>query len=236
MSYYDGLVVQFNKRFSRGFQAQASYTWSHAIDFNQVTGDPNVFFNTGPTAYENGNFAGDKGSAANDARHRAVINFVWSPGFGKGNSVLARYLMSNWQFSQVTTLQSSQPRNSTVNVSGTQFANELVTGSLNGCGCGGLRVPFQPVDNLDLDRIYRVDARLAKKLPFTERVTGYLQFEAFNLFNTPYDTSRRTPEYSLNNTTGVLSYISSYGSGSSTATSPDGTNARRAQVSLRVTF
>ena len=46
-------------------------------------------------------------------------------------------------------------------------------------------MPFQPVDNLDLDRIYRVDARLSKKLPFTERVTGYLQFEAFNVFNTP---------------------------------------------------
>ena len=95
-------------------------------------------------------------------------------------------------------------------------------------------MPFQPVSNLDLDRIYRFDARLSKKLPFTERVTGYLTFEGFNIFNRQYNTSRRTDEYSLSGTT--LSYISSYGTGSSTATSPDGTNARRAQVSLRVVF
>ena len=67
-------------------------------------------------------------------------------------------------------------------------------------------------------------------------MTGYLQFEAFNVFNTPYDTSRRTAEYNLTNATRTLSYIGSYGTGNSTAASPDGTNARRAQVSLRVTF
>jgi outer membrane receptor protein involved in Fe transport len=236
LSYYDGLVIQVNKRFSHGFQAQATYTWSHAIDLNQSNASNNIFFSSGPTSYANGDFASEKGSANNDVRHRAVINFVWSPTVAKSNGFVARYLLNNWQLSQVTTLQSSQPVDSTVNASGTQFPNELVTGSLNGCGCGFSRVPFQAVDNLDLDRIYKVDARIAKKLPFTERVTGYLQFEAFNVFNTPYDTSRRTAEYSLNNTTRTLSYIGSFGTGSSTAASPDGTNARRAQVSLRVTF
>jgi len=236
LSYYDGLVVQVNKRFSHGFQAQGTYTWSHAIDLNQSGASNNIFFSSGPTSFINGDFRSEKGSATNDVRHRAAINFVWSPTLTKSNGVVARYLLNNWQLSQVTTLQSSQPVDSTVNVSGTQFPNELVTGSLNGCGCGFGRVPFQPVDNLNLDRIYKVDARIAKKLPFTERVTGYLQFEAFNVFNTPYDTSRRTAEYSLNNATSTLSYIGSYGTGSSTASSPDGTNARRAQVSLRVTF
>jgi hypothetical protein len=95
-------------------------------------------------------------------------------------------------------------------------------------------VPFQPVSNLDLDPIKKIDARLSKKLPFSERVTGYLTFEAFNVTNSQYDTSKRTAEYSLSGTT--LSYIPSYGTGSSTASSPDGTNARRAQVSMRLVF
>lgn len=232
LSYYDGLAIQVNKRYSRGFQASATYTWSHAIDFNQPTGDPNVFYDGGPTSYDNGNFAAEKGSGANDVRHRAAISFVWSPTFN-GGSPLARHLINNWQLSEVTTLQSSRPITSTVAVSGNAFAGALASGSLNGCGCSS-RVPFQPVNNLDLDRIYRFDARLSKKFAFTERVTGYLTFEGFNIFNTQYNTSRRTDEYSLNGTT--LSYISSYGTGSSTATSPDGTNARRAQVSLRVVF
>ena len=38
----------------------------------------------------------------------------------------------------------------------------LVSGSLNGLGGGFSRVPFQPVSNLNLDQIYRVDARLAE--------------------------------------------------------------------------
>jgi hypothetical protein len=233
LSYYDGLAIQVNKRYTRGFQASVSYTWSHAIDFNQPTGDPNVFYDGGPTSYANGNFAGEKGSSANDIRHRAAISFVWTPTFNAGSGTVARYLVNNWQLSQVTTLQSARPVTSTVLVSGNAFAGALVSGSLNGCGCS-TRVPFQPVSNLDLDQIYRVDARLSKKLPFTERFIGYLTVEAFNLFNTQYNTSRRTDEYSLNGTT--LTFIPSYGTGSSTATSPDGTNARRAQVSLRMVF
>src|SRR5437870_513003 len=233
LSYYDGLAVQVNKRYSRGFQASVSYTWSHAIDFNQPTGDNNVFYNFGPTSYDNGNFAAEKGSAANDIRHRAGISVVWSPTFSGSNSALARHLINNWQLSEVTTLQSSRPVNSIVAVSGNAFIGALVAGSLNGCGCS-FRVPFQPISNLDLDRIFRFDARFSKKVPFTERVTGYLTFEAFNIFNRQYNTSRRADEYSLSGTT--LSYIPSYGTGSSTATSPDGTNARRAQVSLRAVF
>ncbi|PYS01271.1 MAG: hypothetical protein DMG16_13535 [Acidobacteria bacterium] len=233
LSYFDGLAIQVNKRYSRGFQASVSYTWSHAIDFNQPTGDPNVFYDSGPTSYDNGNFAAEKGSAANDIRHRAAISFVWSPTFSTSSSALARHLINNWQLSEITTLQSSRPVNSTTAVSGNAFTGALVAGSLNGCGCS-FRVPFQPVSNLDLDRIYRFDARLSKRIPITDRVTGYLTFEAFNVFNRQYNTSRRTDEYSLTGST--LSYIPSYGTGSSTASSPDGTNARRAQVSLRAVF
>ena len=236
MSYYDGLAVQVNKRFSKGFQASASYTWSHAIDFNQSSADNNIFFGSTPTSYANGDFRSEKGSAASDIRHRFVVSSIWTPKFSKSTNAWARYLVNNWELSQVTTLQSARPVNSTTLVGGNAFTGALVAGSLNGLGGGFSRVPFQPVDNLDLDRIYRVDARLVKKLPFTEHVTGYLQFEAFNVFNTPYDTSRRTDEYSLTTATSTLNFIGSYGTGSSTATSPDGTNARRAQVALRIVF
>jgi outer membrane receptor protein involved in Fe transport len=235
LAYYDGLAVQVNKRFSKGFQASASYTWSHAIDLNQSNANNNIFFGATPTSYANGDFASEKGSAANDTRHRAVVNFVWSPTFTTSTSAFARYVINNWQLSQVTTLQSSQPINSTTNISGNAFTGALSAGSLNGLGGGFSRVPFQPVSNLDLDRIYKVDARLAKKLPITERVQAYLQIEAFNLFNTPYDTNRRAAEYDFVAPT-TLRYRPDYGTGSSTASSPDGTNARRAQVSLRVTF
>ncbi len=234
LSYYNGLAVQFNKRVSKGFLATVGYTWSHAIDLNQSNASNNIFFSSTPSSYENGNFSSEKGSAASDVRHRLVITDVWAPTFTKNNSMMARYLVNNWQISSVTTLQTPQPVNSTTNVSGNAFTGALVSGSLNGLGGGFSRVPFQPVSNLNIDSIYRVDARLAKKLPFTERVTGYLQFEAFNVFNTPYDTSRRTAEYDFSGTT--LKLRPDYATPSSTAASPDGTTSRRAQVSLRVLF
>jgi outer membrane receptor protein involved in Fe transport len=234
LSYYDGLAVQLLKRFSHHFQASVAYTWSHAIDLNQSGASNNIFFGTTPTSYANGDFASEKGSAANDTRHRFVTSFVWDPTFVKSDSGWARYLVNHWQLSSVTTLQSSQPLNSSTSVSGNAFTGALVSGSLNGLGGGFGRVPFQPVSNLDLDPEYRVDARLSKKLLFGERVTAYLTFEAINLFNTPYDLSRRTTEYNLVGT--ALQFRSDYATPSADALSPDGTTARRAQVSLRVTF
>ncbi|MEP6715460.1 MAG: TonB-dependent receptor [Terriglobia bacterium] len=233
LSYYDGLTVQFNKR-AKSLTATLGYTWSHAIDLNQSSANNNVFFSSTPTSYANGDFASEKGSAANDVRHRLVVTTVWAPVITKGNSWMDRYLLNNWQISQVTTLQSPQPVNSSTNISGNAFAGALVSGSLNGLGGGFSRVPFEPLSNLNLDSIYRVDARLAKRVPITERVIGYIQFEAFNVLNTPYDTSRRTAEYDLSGTT--LKKRADYATPSSTAASPDGTTARRAQVSLRVVF
>jgi outer membrane receptor protein involved in Fe transport len=234
MSYYDGLAVQLNKRFGHGFQGQIAYTWSHAIDLNQSTATNNIFFSSTPTSYANGDFTDEKGTAANDVRHRFVANFVWSPTFSHSSSWMARYLVNNWQLSSVTTLQSPQPVNSTTNVSGSAFTGALVTGSLNGLGGDFSRVPFQPVSNLNVDSIYKVDARLSKKLPFSERVVGYLTIEAFNLFNTPYDTSRRNAEFDLSGT--VLKMRTDYATPSSDAASPDGTTVRRAQISLRLVF
>jgi outer membrane receptor protein involved in Fe transport len=233
LSYYNGLAVQFNKR-SKELLTTASYTWSHAIDLNQSNANNNIFFSSTPTSYANGEFTAERGSSANDVRHRLVITNVWSPTFLKRDTMLARYFINNWQLSGVTSLQSAPPVNSTTNISGNAFAGALVSGSLNGLGGGFSRVPFEPISNLDVDRVYRVDARLAKKLPIRERVTLYLQFEAFNVFNTPYDTSRRTAEYDFSGTT--LRKRADYGTPSSTAASPDGTTARRAQVSVRVLF
>ena len=240
LSYYDGLIVQLNRHLTKGLQASVSYTWSHSIDLNQGGASGNIFFSGSPTTLYNGDFSGEKGSAANDTRHRFVGSFVYSPTFTKNTSWVARYLINNWQLSGILTLQSSQTFNSTVSASGAVFTGALYNGSLNGSG-GSTRVPFEALDNLNLDPIARFDGRIARKLPFSERIVGYLQFEAFNVTNTPYDTSKRNAHYNVANvsTTNPIPTLtprSDYGSGSASQAFPDGTNARRAQVSLRVVF
>ena len=232
-SWYNGLVVQLRKRFSHGLEGSVAYTWSHAIDnINLGGGGSALFYDTLRSTY-NGDFSADRGSSALDQRHRVGISSVYSPTFTKKTDFFSRYLVNGWQVSQITTLASSQPATATVRIVGSPFAGAAFTGSLNGLG-GSNRVPFLPWNSLDVDQIYRVDARIARSLPFTERVKAYLQFEVFNLTNTVTNTGVFTEAYSAAN--GVLTPSAGLGVGNASQGFPDGTNARRAQVSVRLVF
>ncbi len=179
---------------SHGLTLQTSYTWSHAIDDAQQAGASTTVAYA-QSNYLSGNYSADKGSSATDQRHRAVINWLWAPKLSKSNSWASRYLINGWELSSITTLASSQPTTATVSLSGTQFTGvTMYASSINGTG-GWNRVPFWPVNSLDIDKMYRVDARLTRNLPFTEKVNGMLIFEAFNAFNTQYNTGVNTSAY-----------------------------------------
>jgi outer membrane receptor for ferrienterochelin and colicin len=232
-SWYNGLIVQLRKRMSHGLEGSVAYTWSHAIDTANQGGGTNALFYDLIRSTFNGDWTNDKGSSQLDQRHRLVISSIWAPTALRTDSGWAKYLVNGWQLAQITTLASAQPTTTTLRVVGAPFAGAAFNGSLNGLG-GSNRVPFQPFSNLDIDQIYRVDARLTKAIPFTERVQLYLNFEAFNVFNTVSNTFVNTEAYSA--TGGVLTPSIGTGQGNQSQGFPDGTNARRAQVSLRVVF
>src|SRR5207237_7425319 len=74
-SWYNGLAIQLNKRFSHTVFAKVSYTWSHAIeDGNEQGASWNVGSNFNNATY-NGNYRYDRCSSTLDPRHRAVINW-----------------------------------------------------------------------------------------------------------------------------------------------------------------
>jgi hypothetical protein len=231
--YYDALVVSVNKRMSRGLQAMVSYTWAHAIDFNQGGGNDNIFFSGGPRSLVNGDYPLDKASSSLDVRHRAVISSIYQPEWLKGTRNLMGRMFGGWQLSQITTLQSAQPQTPTIFVSGNPFAGAAFNTSLNGFG-GSSRVPFLPASSLDIDQIYRTDARLTKIIEVGEKSNLQLSFEAFNVFNRVSNTSVNGQAFQATN--GVLAPTAGLGQGSASQGFPDGTNARRAQVSLRFVF
>ena len=232
-SWYNGLIVQLRKRLSHGLEGSVAYTWSHAIDTANQGGGTNALFFDSIRSTFNGDYANDKGSSQLDQRHRLVISSIWMPTFTKSTSAWARYFVNGWQLAQITTLASAQPATAIIRIVGAPFTGAAYNTSLNGFG-GSNRVPFLPWNSLDIDQIYRVDARLTRELPFTERFRAYINFEAFNVFNTISNTFVNTEAFSL--TGGVLTPSSGLGVGNQSQGFPDGTNARRAQVSLRVVF
>ena len=130
-------------------------------------------------------------------------------------------------------MASAEPATATVSAGAFPGVSLAYTTSINGSG-GWSRVPFFPVDSLNIDRTYRVDGRLTRSLPFSERVKGYLMFEAFNMFNTQYNTSVNTAAYTSSG--GILKPVAGLGTGNQSTAFPDGTDARRCQVAFRLTF
>ena len=240
---YNAGSIEVRRQMRRGLGVQGSYTWS------RTTGT-----NTGPLV--NGSFAlvstpvdftTDKGLLPTDRRQRAVVNWTWQPTLTHDDSLAARYLINGWQLSGIASVASGQPVTPTVLLTGNQFSVLTMAyyNSLNGSG-GWARVPFENVGSLTTDSQRSFDFRLGRPIPITERVHAAVAFEAYNLFNMQRITAVNTVAYTAVTTlppgvvsgpySGVLKPAPGTGTGISAAAFPDGTSARRLQLSLRVVF
>lgn len=238
-SWYNGLAVQLTKRTSHGVTGSLAYTWSHAIDEGQGgAGTPNIFASGGPQSYYPGDYRAEKGSSNLDVRHRLVVNGIWAPVFTKRADPLSRFVVNGWELSLLGVFQSTPPATPTVQISSAYAPTGYTaafTSSLNGYDSNS-RVPFQPINSLPIDQIARVDARITKSFNFGERYRAMFTFDAFNVFNHTYYTSVSTREYIYSLVGGVptLNPATGFGAGTATQGFPDGTNARRLQLGVRL--
>jgi hypothetical protein len=231
-TYYNAMAVQLRSKQSKWLETQLSYTWSHALDYNLgVTGD-NLFFGNVPRTVFNGDFRNEKGTSEIDQRHRLVVNFVSNLAFGI-KPRFWRVAVDNWQLSGIYNYASGPYATPVVFVSGTPFSGAAFNNTLNGLG-GSTRAPFLPRTSLRVDDINRADFRLSKVFAITEGVGMMFLFEAFNVTNSQFDTGVRTQAYQA--VSGVLNVTPRLGEGTQSAGFPDGTNARRAQIGLRLMF
>ena len=233
-SYYSALAIQFNRRISQGFQALASYTWAHAIDDGQGGAMDALSFNSPTLTTYNGDYKIDKGSSALDQRHRLSVSFVAQPTFTHSDRSIYKYLVNNWQLAAIATLASGRPTTPIIRLTDTPVAGMAYNTSINGFG-GSSRVPFWPVNSLYTPSVYRADVRLSNWIPISERLRLALAFEVWNLTNTTVDTAITNQVYTEANRVLTLT-PGAYNVGTQSAGFPDGTNARRAQVSARVVF
>ena len=108
-SHYHSLQSSLTKRFSKGYQLTAAYTWSHAID--DVS---DVFDLAGANALPQDDriLRAERGDAGFDIRHRFTSAIVG------GLPLLSRFdddkgvrgaLLGGWQWASISTWQSGQP-------------------------------------------------------------------------------------------------------------------------------
>jgi hypothetical protein len=231
--WYDGLAVEFRRVAAKWLEGSVAYTWSHARDLSQGGASSNTFFTDGPATISNGDFNREKGTSVLDQRHRTVFTATITPPRLKPVNAFANQIVNGWQLSMLGTLASAQYTTPTVLVSGLQFPGQAFTNTLNGFG-GSAQVPFLSRQSIPIDATQRVDSRLTKIFSLGERREAHFNFEVFNTFNRVSNTGVNTQAFQA--TAGVLRPVAGLGVGNASGGFPDGTNSRRAQISLRVIF
>ena len=185
-SSYNALWATATKRLSRGFQFNASYTFSKSIDYNSLNSQ-------GVVIQDSYNLRGSRGLSDFDARHRFVISGLYELPF-RGNQ-----LVEGWQFSTIVQSQSGNPVNIVVNnATFTGTNNTLrpdVTGPVEILGTVDrwfdptpFVVPVGRFGNLGRNVVIgpgfnNTDLSLIKRTRITERQLIEFRWEVFDLFN-----------------------------------------------------
>jgi hypothetical protein len=190
-SEYQALVLQANRRLSKGLQFQVNYTFSRSTDTGQ---------NSATFTFANGplnpfDLSLESGRSNLDIPHRFVASAVWTPGlpFGLENSKVGKAIFGGFTISPIVVAQSGVPYSA--NVSG--FGPSAIGGGITGSGALG-RIPLVYERNaFRQPKLVNVDLRISRRFRFTETMNLEFLAEAFNLFNRYQVTGVNTTQYTF---------------------------------------
>ncbi|MDT5061365.1 MAG: hypothetical protein QOH63_1824 [Acidobacteriota bacterium] len=193
-SDYSALVLQANRRLTRGLQVQSSYTLSKATDTGQVS----QTFTATNSPYNVFDPTGDAGTSSFDVRHKFVASVVWNPTFfsESSNNKVGRALFNGFTIAPIVQVYSGRPFTAFVSSSpsGTQG------GGFNGSN-GQARFPLSERNGFRQPGVKNFDLRVSRRIKLGE--TANLEFLAniFNVFNSTQAAAVGTTFYS--NATGA---------------------------------
>jgi len=188
-TWYHALVLQARKRFSQGFQLQAGFTWSKALDDDQNS----ITFTSNNVPLNPYNLKQDYSLSDFDQRRRFSMSAVWQLPTQKIQSRTLRRAVDGFQLSGIVTLADGRPYSP--GVSGNPSPSGL-QGGLLGVG-GSSRVPYIGRNVLTGPGVANLDARLAREIKISERLRWQLIFEAFNVTNRVQVTGINTTQYNV---------------------------------------
>lgn len=204
-SNYNGLTAQVRHAFSYGFQAQAFYTWSHALQIDPPSGTSTTQFVYNPYSLRAG-----YGATSFDTRNTFTADLLWtSP---KQSNRWLQSTLGNWTLGGKLYLYSGRPfsvtnsqipGNLSTTFGGTVLSDLLDTSLVHkGCSRSAVTTPCftsaqfatraQQADfgntapnSFRGPGFFTVASQLTKKIPVTEHTAFELGASAYNLFNHP---------------------------------------------------
>jgi hypothetical protein len=246
------MYVELKRRFTTGLQFNVAYTLAKAENTSGTAG--------GDGSSVEGSFNGgrfldqfakisNRGISPTDQRQRVNLNGVWEMPFAKTGHDFGSQLAKGWVMSGIVSAETGRPYATSISLPSMPFTNSdgTVWNGLNGglLGQGGLNVlPTVPRNNNTGRPNYRLDLRVSRQFKIRERLTAEFFFEAFNVFNhsnwTNYNTTAyiatANPSTASISTPVQLTAAAPFGTPNGDGSQPDGTNARRLQLSARFRF
>lgn len=209
-SNYDGLTAQVRHAFSHGFQGQAFYTWSHALQLDPPSGSSSTQY-----VYNPYNLSSGYGPTGFDTRHNFTTDLLWAT--PRENNRWLQSTLGGWTLGGKLYLYSGRPfsvTNSQIpgllssTFGGTVLADLLDSGLVGKhCSRSAVTTPCftstqfaastastqNPNQQTDFGNtppnifrgpgFFSIASQLTKKIPVGERASFELGTTAYNLFN-----------------------------------------------------
>ncbi len=105
--WYNALQVSLTKRFSKGLQMLASYTWSKTLDSDGANVEANA--NAGSAIGNQLDWRQRYGPSSFSRPHRVVVSYLYELPFMKGAAGWKQSLLGGWEVTGVTTVQAGHP-------------------------------------------------------------------------------------------------------------------------------
>lgn len=234
-STYHALVLQLNRRFTKGLQFDSSYTLARATDNGQFS---QTFTTSNGPSYPPGTQS-DFGPPNFDVRHKFTASVVWQPQLFKDNKT-AHAIFTGFSIAPIMSLTTGQPYTAGTTGSPSGGVSSGMTGS------GGLlsRFILEPRNSFRAPKLVNVDMRISRRFHIKEKASVEVLAEGFNIFNRTQVTSLNTTLYSIGGTAtaSTLSLLTT-GSTPQTGVQTFGTTSaagnsllRERQVQLAVRF
>ena len=228
---YHALVLQANRRFTKGLQFQVNYTLSRAWD----TGQTSQTFTPGfPITFNPFDQAAEGGLSSFDRRHKFVASVVYNTQYKNKDNKVAHALLNGWTIAPIISMFSGARY--TGNTSGSTVSGVFgfsQAGGVNGAN-SSLRFAYVPNNFFKQPPIKYVDLRVSRRFPIGEKAKLEVLAEGFNIFNRTQVTSVNNTIYNIaiSGTQVNATFNPAFGS----TTGADGFFFRERQVQLAVRF